>query len=63
MQSYGKTPREYGLPEPDERGNDWQNRAMPVNQNDLTPQQHQEILNNLEPTLNVEQRVSNQFFY
>ena len=57
MESFGRTLADYGLPEPDERGLQWRHRQIPTNFDDMTPEQHAQTAENLQTTLNNEQRV------
>lgn len=47
----------FGLPEPDERGDNWRHREIPINQHEMNVEQHRQVANNMEQTLNIEQRV------
>ncbi|CAF1094812.1 unnamed protein product [Brachionus calyciflorus] len=56
LNGHGRTLADFNLPEPDERGLNWRHIAIPVNFEDMNPEQHRTIAMQLEATLNEQQR-------
>lgn len=63
LNGHGRTLADFNLPEPDERGLNWRNVAIPQNFEDMNPEEHRTIALQLEATLNIQQRVSITWYF